>query len=139
MKNLFTLSLLLIAAVVFFLSLEKSKKNGFYADTPWLIPLGIFVWGDGLILGPLWMVSALVFYWLSPLNILRYFLLFFAIRSSYEVIYWINHQVAKKDYRPPLFRHISWLGANEAAILYQLLNMSWVVLNLAGLLATFIF
>lgn len=83
------------------------------------------------------MVSAVVFYWLTPVNVLRYLLIFFLIRALYEVIYWINHQVAQREYAPPLFRRITWLKANEAAILYQLLNMCQVIGCLFLLLLTY--
>jgi hypothetical protein len=101
-----------------------------------LLPLGIFVWGDALILGPFWMLSAVIFYWLTPVMIVRYFLTFFLFRSTYEVVYWINHQVAQKNYDPPLFRRLTWINANEAAILYQLLNMCQVILCVVGLFLT---
>ena len=123
----FSLSLVLIGIILTILAISKSRNNQFYSDTAWAWPLGIFVWGDALILGPFWSLTGLVSLWMQPIQILRFFLLFYTIRSAYEVVYWINHQVAQRDYQPPLFRNVSWLGANEAAILYQLLNTLVVV------------
>src|SRR5690554_5830021 len=119
------------------MAIHRSRSQQFYDDTPGLWPLGVFVWGDGLILGPFWCLSALLFLWLSSLNVVRYWLLFIVIRSAFEVIYWINHQVVTKEYEPPLFRRVSWLGCQESAILYQLLNTCQVILALMGLLFTF--
>ncbi len=124
-------------ACVFLISLRKAQQKHFYSDTPFLFGLGIFVWGDGLVLSPFWIVSSILFWFLSPVFILRYFLLFFLIRGGYEVIYWINHQFSQKNYYPPLFRHISWLSQNDAAILYQLLNTCQVILCAFGLLWSF--
>jgi hypothetical protein len=116
---------------------NKCRAGCFYQDTHWLVWLGIFVWGDALILAPFWVVSSFFFIFMPPLFILRYLLVFWAIRSAYEVVYWINHQVAQKNYCPPLFRKVSWIGANEAAILYQLLQTCQVVIALSALMMTF--
>lgn len=134
---LFQVLLFLVGAFSFGTAIQKGKKGGFYTDTAGLLPLGIFVWGDALILGPFWMIAALLFTFLSPLEILRFFLIFFLVRALYEVVYWITHQVVKREYRPPLFRRIQWLQANEAAILYQLLNMCQVILCAFALLITY--
>lgn len=140
MENTIIASVLCIAGIVVGLvAKQKSQAGQFYSDTPWLWPLGVFVWGDGLILGPFWILSSLLFWWWPLVLIYRYFLLFVAIRSAYETIYWINHQVAKRDYEPPLFRRVTWIGSHEAAILYQLLNTVQVIVALGLLLASFNF
>lgn len=136
--NILSIFLALFALIIFYFSLRFAKSNQFYTDTPGLSWLGIFVWGDGLILAPFWFVSAVAFNFISPLNILRHLLIFLVIRSGYEVVYWITHQVSQKEYEPPLFRNISWLGADEGAILYQLLNTCWVILGLVGVLLTLV-
>lgn len=122
-----------LSLLITFQSVRKSKKGDFYQDTPWLLPLGIFVWGDGLILGPFWLVSGLLFFWLPWLFIARYILLFTAIRCGYEVVYWLTHQAAGKQYQPPLFRSIKWMDAQQSAILYQLLTTVWMFAALFGL------
>jgi hypothetical protein len=131
---------LLLAVCAFWITWQayhKSKNGQFYSDTHWLWPLGVFVWGDGLVLGPFWAVSAVVIASMPSITAARYLLVFFAIRSAYEVIYWLNHQAVGKTYQPPLLRHISWLGSEEAAIVYQLANMCQVVLCLGLLMWSF--
>lgn len=125
--------LVLVGVLTSYQSVHTSKKGDFYQDTPWLLPLGIFVWGDGLILGPFWLVSGLLFFWLPGLFIARYLLLFTAIRTGYEVVYWLTHQAAGKQYEPPLFRSVKWIDAQQSAILYQLLTTVWMFLALFGL------
>lgn len=132
----FTLPLGLIAVIVTLWSWRQARQGHFYSDTPGLWLLGIFVWGDGIILGPFWVVSAVGLTWVPVIWVARYILVFYALRSAYEVIYWINHQVAHRDYVPPLFRRWPWLKANESAILYQLLNTCQVVLAVVLLLAS---
>jgi hypothetical protein len=130
--------LFLLHVILFGLALQKGKRKQFYSDTPFLFLFGIFIWGDALILSPFWMASSLLFHLLSLINICRYWLLFFAVRSMFEVIYWINHQVAHRDYKPPLFRNVKWLAANDSAILYQVMNMCLMIFSLALLLFSFI-
>lgn len=136
-----TLLLLLFFSLncgIFFRALHLTRRGGFYTDTPWLTPLGIFVWGDALIIAPFWAVMSIVGFWHTPINIIRFFLLFYSIRSAYEVIYWINHQVAQRDYTPPLVRRFDWLKPNEGAILYQLMNTVQIIVSLAALGWTFL-
>ncbi len=109
------------------IALNKVNKSGFYSDTPYLQWLGVFVWGDALILSPFWILSSILFFFMPIQMILRYILVFFLLRSLFEVVYWLNHQAVKSEYRPPLFRRWQQIGTNEAAILYQLINMCQAV------------
>lgn len=131
------LGLIGVSLVVFGVAIQRCKQGHFYSDTPYLFWMGIFVWGDALVLAPFWILAALVFIVISPLLILRYVLTFFVIRAAYEVVYWINHQVVNREYMPPLLRKITWLKPMDAAILYQLLNMCQVIIGLMLLWMTF--
>lgn len=136
--QIFSLLLLLLSSAITYFSYQKSKHNQFYTDTHYLIPLGIFVWGDGLILGPFWAISALLFYSFPGVWILRYFLLFFFFREMFEVIFWILHQASGKDYEPPLFRRVDFLDSDQSAILYQLMTMCLMILAAVGLALSFV-
>lgn len=136
-QTLALLAFSVLNLLIFYFAIRQSKAGNFYTDTPLLTLLGIFVWGDALVIAPFWALTALVGLWATPLQILRFILLFYAIRAAYEVIYWINHQVVHRDYIPPLVRRFAWLKANDAAILYQLLNMLQVIISLALLSLTF--
>jgi hypothetical protein len=135
-KSLTTSGLLVAGLMSFLVGRRLSKQGQFYSDVPKpLIGLGIFVWGDALILGPFWVISTMLLLLAeaSILDILRYFLAFSGLRAIIEVIYWINHQVVRKQYQPPLFRGVAWINSEEAGILYQLLNtcvafIYWVLL-----------
>ena len=128
-------SFLLIAGLVsFFVSLNKSKHRQFYSDTFWLIPLGIYVWGDGLVLGPFWFLAGFIsIFFLDLTQSAILLLLFITIRSFFEIIYWLGHQVGDKTYQAPLFRQVNWLDAGQGAILYQLLHTSVIIFSLLGL------
>ncbi|PIY79998.1 MAG: hypothetical protein COY80_05210 [Candidatus Pacebacteria bacterium CG_4_10_14_0_8_um_filter_42_14] len=135
MANIFLLLLASISAVIFWLGFRYSKNEAFYSDTLFLTPLGIYVWGDALILAPFWFFISIVFL-TSELDLsllLRFYILFLALRSAYEVIYWLLHQSTKSEYQPPIFRSVKWLKAQDIAILYQLFHTCIIVLSLGWL------
>lgn len=133
---LLALTLIISGLYITHTAWKKSKSDGFYTLTPQFAILGIYVWGDGLVLGPFWSLSGLIFLFLSPLNILRYVLLFYALRSAYEVIYWLNHQAVKDAYRPPLLPALNHLSPKEVSILYQLTHFTITFLTLSLLTYT---
>lgn len=135
MVNFFLLFIAALSLVVFLLAYRYSKKGSFYSDTLPLTPLGIYVWGDALILAPFWLVVSSFFLisGVEPSLFLRFYVLFLALRSTYEVIYWLLHQSAKSEYHPPLLRSVSWLKAQEIAILYQLFHTCIILLSLSWL------
>lgn len=112
--------------IIFAASIYKSQRNEFYSDTPWLLPFGVYVWGDGLVLGPFWLlVGGLSL--VADVRLAQVYLFFVLCRSLYEVMYWLNHQAVKSVYEPPLFRGVKWIDGQQAAILYQLIHMSVVI------------
>lgn len=128
MKYILLFIFLILNLFIFTKAIKKSKKE-FYSDTFFLSLFGIYVWGDALILAPFWILSSMIFLFISDLNILKYILFFYSIRSFFEVIYWLNHQSVKSSYNPPFFRKFKWIKANESAILYQLFHTGIVVIG----------
>ncbi len=124
--------LFLTNLAIFSTSLKKAKKQ-FYTDTPWFVPFGIYVWGDGLVLAPFWMLASVIFWFLQLEQIAIFVLVFLVVRSAFEVVYWLNHQSVKSDYCPPLLKDVKWLDAEKVAILYQLTHTCVIVLGLAGI------
>lgn len=130
----FLLICLLIVNVFIFLMAKKQSKKNFYSDTFLFLPLGIYVLGDALVLAPFWIFSSIFLLFFSIQNIFKFILLFYILRSFFEIIYWLNHQSVHSDYNPPLFRKIKWIKANESAILYQLIHTCVVVIGIFLLL-----
>lgn len=118
-------------------ALAKSKTAQFYSDTPYAWPLGIYVWGDALILAPFWGIMAGAFWFIGPLMTFRWLCLFYTVRSAYEVIYWLNHQFSGKKYQAPLLRRVSWISTDDSAVLYQLMNMCFMIAGLGLLLISY--
>lgn len=66
--------------------------------------------------------------------ILKYILLFFAIRSAYEVLYWLLFQFMPGKHAPaPDLKMLGTHNPEQRAILYQVFHTGVVVLALFGL------
>lgn len=96
------LVLAIFCLLVFVCAIIESKKGNSFKSTKLLYPLGIFVWGDGLVFAPFWAL-ALIFYWIkNDISGLGLFIcIFWAIRSLGEIIYWINEQFATRTRNDP--------------------------------------
>lgn len=77
------------------------KQNPF-GLTRWLSWLGIFVWGDAVVIAPFWIISALLSLFLRDWILFWLIVsIFWSVRSLGEVIYWLNEQFAAKKRNPP--------------------------------------
>lgn len=120
---------LLVLGLLFFWSLKKSSSQ-FFTDTPWLLPLGVYVWGDGLVLFPLWIVILAVAAWVHPsaIELFQVYLGGIWLRSFFEVQFWLFKQMHDAEYIPPLVRRFKWMTAEQGGIIYQLVHFSIVLL-----------
>lgn len=104
----------LISLLVFAKSLHETKqKQNPFGLTPFLLPLGIFVWADGVIIGLFWIISSFVAYLLKDsLLFIFLFSLFWLVRSAGEAIYWLNQQFSPINRNPPetLLKHQVFTG-----------------------------
>jgi hypothetical protein len=81
---------------------EVNQKHNSFGLTPWLLPYGIFVWGDAIILGTFWfLVSSFCFFIHNWYLFLLFLSAFWLIRSLGETIYWLQEQFANKHRNPP--------------------------------------
>lgn len=81
---------------------EVTRKHNPFGLTPWLLPYGIFVWGDGVILGTFWFVISVVSLLLKNWYLFLLFISsFWFIRSLGETIYWLSEQFSTKNRNPP--------------------------------------
>lgn len=112
------------------------KKKNPFGLCRWFLPLGAFVWGDLVVLGPFWLiVSGLILWtqqWLMAWIIIS---LFWTLRSLGEMIYWFNEQFAinKRNKVADLLGH-QLFGESEAVYFgYQVL---WTVVATVFMLMT---
>jgi len=136
-NQILAIVLIPISVLIFLWAVSKSKAGQFYGDTPYLWPLGIYVWGDALVLAPFWLLSAGLLWVMGPLISLRYLAVFFSVRAAFEVVYWLNHQFSGKRYQAPLLKKITWLSAADSAVLYQVMNMCLMMFSLGLLLLSY--
>ena len=77
------------------------KKNHF-KEPRFLFWLGIFVWGDAVILGIFWFLTFLICFFLQDwILFLLIISIFWVVRSLGEIIYWINQQFSQINRNPP--------------------------------------
>jgi len=102
-KQLFLFLILVFNFFIFIKSLvECKKKNNAFGKTKLLFPLGMFVWGDVVVLGSFWVLASFVslvfsdwlFFWLV-------YSVFWLVRAVGEVIYWFNQQFSPLKRNPP--------------------------------------
>ena len=115
-------------------SYHTRKKNNYFGLTPWFVPLGSFVWADGVMLGLFWTATSIALLITAnwPLAILVYSL-FWTVRSSGEIIYWIHEQFATKKRNLPHTLFLYRLFPNESVwIGMQLLWQLVLVISLTA-------
>lgn len=124
-----------LSLIIFFKSIYESvKKKNSYGRTPWLFFLGIFVWGDGVILGLFWIiVSAISLVINNWILFLLSTVVFWLIRSSGETVYWIVQQFSPINRNPPekMFGY-RFFKNNSIWFIYQTF---WQVITIISLLA----
>lgn len=103
MNQLFLSIVSISGLAIFATSLYQSKyqKNP-YGLTRLLSPLGIFVWGDGILIGLFWFLAGVVSL-LVPIDTIFYliFIMFWIVRSAGEVLYWFLQQFSTVERDPP--------------------------------------
>lgn len=116
---------------------QKIKQQKSFDETPLLSWLGIFVWGDTLIIGMFWVATSIVgLIFRKWVIFLLCVSVFWIVRSMGEIIYWISQQFSAKNRNPPerLFGY-KWVKNEAIWFLYQLY---WQIVMVVGIVATII-
>jgi len=115
----------------------RIKKNN-YGLARWFLPLGVFVWADGLILSPFWFFSLLLFYYLNDwLLFLLTYSLFWAVRSWGEVNYWLNQQFGAFKKNPPERFWLYMIFKDKSV--WFVMQLSWQVTLVISLVCSLYF
>lgn len=77
--------------------IQSFKQKKFYQKTPYLFPLGVFVWGDGLVVLPFWATVCLLAAVISAHILIVSALIFWIIRAVVEIQYWLHVQFDLSD------------------------------------------
>lgn len=125
----------LYAATAFLLGFHHTiKHQNPYGLALRFLPLGVFVWGDALVLGAFWSATLPILIWLGdPVLAGLVLSVFWSVRSLGEVVYWLNRQfsVAKRE---PAKEHLFYRYVKSDAVwfLHQLVWQCVLVISLVG-------
>lgn len=130
----FLISFLVLNICVFLFGLWQSAKHkNAYGQTPFLWPLGIFVWGDATIFGLFWaLVSLFCIIAKGWLLFGLIYSVFWAVRSFGEMHYWLNQQFSqikreKLEDHPILF---SVYRNNSIWFIFQIFHQCILVISI---------
>jgi hypothetical protein len=135
-QNIFLIFLEIFSFFVFLKSFYESKyrKNVFGLTRP-LLPLGIFVWADGVVLGIFWqLVSVLSLIAKSWLLFLLLVSIYWTVRGVGETIYWLNQQFSILNRNPPCT--LPWQNIFHNDSIWFIHQLIWQCITVFGLLGT---
>lgn len=122
-----------IVGLIVSLYQTQSKKN-FFGLSHMLLPLGAFVWADGVIFSIFWSATSLVLLFYNHLAFtLLVFSLFWTVRSAGEVAYWLLEQFATKKRNPPRTLFYYHFFPNESV--WFVMQILWQCILVLTLLA----
>jgi len=104
---------LVAAATCAYGSYQTYLKKNPYGLTPALLPYGIFVWGDAVLIGAFWSVASMASLYLESVFLfLVVQAVYWMVRSAGEVMYWFLQQFAetKRDAPESLMCHSIFPG-----------------------------
>ncbi len=116
---------------------SKDNKNS-YGITPYLLPWGVFVWGDAVVFGLFWtLVSFAVLFLKDWILFLLIISVFWVIRSLGETIYWFNQQYSNINRNPPeKFWFYKYFHNDSVWFIHQI---AWQCITVASIIFTIYF
>lgn len=131
----FALAGLSCAAVGFYQS--KYRRNPF-GLTRWLFFLGIFVWGDAVVLGLFWALAGVVSWVLQDWNLfLLTVSLFWLVRSMGETSYWLNQQFSSLNRNP--VKNLPWHSVFHDESIWFIHQIVWQCVTVVAAIFTIYF
>ena len=111
---------------------DRATTHRFFSCPPWPLKLfTIYVWGDALVIVPLWIVIVVVLAMNLKFGLIAVCILY-VVRGLGEMIYWIHQQFGSRAYRPHDFG-FKHLDNHAVYILYQLLATTQITVALGAL------
>jgi predicted lysophospholipase L1 biosynthesis ABC-type transport system permease subunit len=99
----------------------------FFSTPPWPLKLlSIYIWGDALIIVPIW-VGLLITFSINQLIGTIAIGFFLIVRALGEMMYWFHQQFGARTYRPHDFG-LTRLDNHAIYIIYQLLATAQAIL-----------
>lgn len=126
---------LCINIFLFFKGLHHCQRKNSFGLTRWLGWLGMFVWGDVVVLSVFWVIASVICLLLQ--DVLLFLLIvsvFWLVRSLGETMYWFLQQFALVKRDPPESLKGFGLVKNEAIwFMYQVM---WQCITVVSIIAT---
>lgn len=129
---------LIIGVVTVVRSVLKVQK-GKSLQSIWL-PLeiqGSFVWADGIVFGPFWIIASLIFIFANPdiKWFYLFFLIFWAVRSAGEIIYWFLNQFTPRKIQSVSFKSLNRIFNNDyvTSFIFQIWWQCILILAIFGI------
>lgn len=119
---------------LFIRSVIECKHNNSYKLSKLLFPLGIYVWGDALVISIFWALVSLLSVVVGNLYLFLTFVsLFWVVRSFGETIYWLNQQFSSTKREPPEKVELYSLVKNDSVwFIQQIKNQCITVIALVA-------
>lgn len=110
-------------------------KRNVFGLTPYLNWMGIFVWGDAVVIGTFGTIAAVGLLILGDWWLFILLLgVFWVVRSGGEIIYWLNQQFSTVERNPPInLSGYKWFPNDSLWFIYQLL---WQGMLIVAIVAT---
>jgi hypothetical protein len=101
--------------------INSRYKGRVFQLTPYLLPWGIFVWGDAVVFGLFWGVMSILILVLNDWYLAGVvYSLFWLVRAVIESVYWIGQQFSPIKRNPPeSLKGFTWFGDDSIWFIYQ--------------------
>jgi len=132
-QQLFLLVFAFFNLLVFFKAFYESKykKNAFGLTRP-LVIIGVFVWGDAVVLGPFWTALTILSLVFKDWYLFLLFVaIFWTIRSLGEIIYWLNQQFSTLKRNP--IENLPWQSIFHNDSVWFVHQVIWQCVMVASL------
>lgn len=119
--------------LIFLKSLNETvKKRNAYGLAGYLFFIGIFVWGDAIIISPFWVVASCFSIFLNNWYLFLLFIsVFWTVRSLGETIYWFNQQFSTINRnQPEKLRGYCFFKNDSIWFIYQLVYQCLTVTSI---------
>lgn len=110
------------------------KDNAFGGGSVLLFLLGVFVWGDAVIIGAFWILTMTICLLLNDWNLfLLVISLFWIVRSVGEIAYWIGQQFSPIMRNPPKnLMGYRWFKNDSIWFVYQVFWQCVLVISITA-------
>lgn len=130
-----------VALLIFFKGFYESKfKKNAYGLIRWLLPWGIFAWGDAVVFCPFWIIASLVTLVLGDWYLFLLIVsVFWVIRSLGEVVYWFNQQFSSKVYEWNKPENLPWHSVFHNDSVWYIHQIIWQCTAVGAIIASIYF